>query len=85
MERAVSVQREVGLSGTALKMVALVTMLLDHIHYFLGIQVWCRSGSAWQEELVDRYFYSAWWRDLPIPEAERNIFSEFMVLRWEWD
>lgn len=36
MERAVSVQREVGLSGTALKMVALVTMLLDHIHYFFG-------------------------------------------------
>ena len=36
MERAVSVQREVGLSGTALKVIALVTMLLDHIHYFCG-------------------------------------------------
>ena len=36
MERAVSVQREVGLSGTALKVIALVTMLLDHIHYFFG-------------------------------------------------
>jgi len=36
MEQTVIKQQARGLSGTALKMIALVCMVFDHIHYFFG-------------------------------------------------
>ena len=39
-------QHTKGLSGTALKTIALVLMLMDHIHYFLSLPDASRNGSA---------------------------------------
>ena len=36
-----------GISGTGLKWIALVTMVLDHIHYFLALPALSPNGSAW--------------------------------------
>lgn len=48
-----------GLSGTALKTIALVLMLMDHIHYFLSLPDASRNGSACWRACRHRCFCSA--------------------------
>ena len=39
-------KQKFGLTGTALKTIALVLMVMDHIHYFLNSRALCRNGSV---------------------------------------
>ena len=48
--------KRAGLSGTALKTIALVLMVLDHIHYFSSSLALYRNGSAWWHGYPHRCF-----------------------------
>lgn len=71
-------------SCTTLKSIALVLMLLDHIHYFLHLPVWCRSCSSMLGVSVRRCFCFVQWRALPIPMTESVIFCAFGPLEPAW-
>lgn len=56
-----------GLTGTTLKLMALVLMLLDHIHYFFEFTVPSRCGFPRRGGSQPPCFYSVPWKGLPIP------------------
>ena len=62
-------------SCTTLKSIALVLMLLDHIHYFCIYR--CGAGAVQYAGAspVRRCFCFVQWRALPIPMTESAIFS----------
>lgn len=64
-----------GLSGTALKTIALVLMLMDHIHYFLSLPDASRNGSACWRACRHHCFCSARWKALPIRMTASGISS----------
>ena len=73
-----------GLTGTALKTIALVLMVMDHIHYFLNLRALCRNGSACWRGCPHHCFCSALWRASPTPMTAGATFcaSGPSLLRW---
>ena len=52
-------KQKFGLTGTALKTIALVLMVMDHIHYFFEFRALCRNGSVCWRGCLRRCSYSA--------------------------
>lgn len=77
-------KQKFGLTGTALKTIALVLMVMDHIHYFLNLRALCRNGSVCWRGCLRRCFCSALWRASPIPmtAGATSCVSGPSVLRW---
>ena len=64
-----------GLDGTRLKTVALVLMVLDHIHYFFEFTGWVPTWFSMLGRSVRRCFCSARWRALRTPMTGSATFS----------
>ena len=64
-----------GLDGTQLKTIALVLMVLDHIHYFFEFTGWSPPCSVCWGGSVRRCSCSARWRALPTPMTAGGILS----------
>ena len=59
-----------GLSETGLKWIALVTMVLDHIHYFFSFTGCVPEWFSMVGRLARPCSCSAWWRLHPHPQPE---------------
>ena len=77
-------KQKFGLTGTALKTIALVLMVMDHIHYFLNLRALYRNGSVCWRGCPRRCFCSALLRASPIPmtAGATSCVSGPSVLRW---
>lgn len=64
-----------GLSGTALKTIALVLMLMDHIHYFFEFTGCIPEWFSMLARLSAPLFCSARWKALPIRMTASGISS----------
>ena len=64
-------------SCTTLKSIALVLMLLDHIHYFFAFTGVVPELFVCWGVSVRRCFCFVQWRALPIPMTESAIFCAF--------
>ena len=70
-----------GITETGLKWIALVTMVMDHIHYFFGFTGQIPNGSAWWGDWVCRRSCSALWKGLPTPIIGNAILQRFTSFR----
>ena len=73
-----------GLDGTQLKTIALVLMVLDHIHYFFEFTGCIPTVFSMLGGSVRRCFCSARWRALPTPMTARGILSASGPLALPW-
>ena len=73
-----------GLDGTQLKTIALVLMVLDHIHYFFEFTGGCPPGSVCWGGSVRRCFCSARWRALRTPMTGSATFSASGQSERQW-
>ena len=62
-----------GFTDFQLKWIALVLMVMDHIHYFFEF-----TGK------IPECFCFACWKVSNIPGTVKNIFSGYMSLPWGW-
>jgi len=62
-----------GLTGFDLKYLALIFMVMDHIHYFLNLQERCQFGFPGQEDWQRHCFYFASSKDSFTHMIEKNI------------
>lgn len=73
-----------GFTDFQLKWIALVLMVMDHIHYFSSLQVRYRNGFPCWADYRLRCFCFACWKVSNIPGTVKNIFSGYMSLPWGW-
>ena len=69
-----------GLSETGLKWIALVTMVLDHIHYFFSFTGCVPEWFSMVGRLGAPCSCSAWWRASPTPTAGSGTSARVYVL-----
>lgn len=73
-----------GLDGTQLKTIALVLMVLDHIHYFFEFTGCIPTVFSMLGRLSAPLFCSARWRALPTPMTASGILSASGLLARRW-
>ena len=73
-----------GLDGTQLKTIALVLMVLDHIHYFFEFTGCIPTVFNMLGRLSAPLFCSARWRALPTPMTVSGILSASGPLVQPW-